>query len=117
MKFPPETKPALLGAAGGALVLAIYGFAWGGWVTGASAERTAKERADKAVVAALLPVCVAKFNSAADVSVHMAALKKINSWEQGSYVEKGGWANMPGTTMVNSDLARACAEALAKVAN
>jgi len=114
MKFPPETKPAILGAVGGAIALAIYGFAWGGWVTGTSADRTAKQRADIAVVAALLPVCVAKFNTASDVAINTAALKKVNSWEQGSYVEKGGWANMPGGTTVNTDLARACAEALMK---
>jgi hypothetical protein len=115
MKFPPETKPAVLGAAGGAIVLAIVGFAWGGWVTASSAERSAKQRAEAAVVAALLPVCVAKFQASADVAVHLAALKKASSWEQGPYVEKGGWANMPGSTTANSDLARACAEALSKV--
>ena len=114
MKFPPETKPALFGAVGGAIALALYGFVWGGWVTGTSAERTAKQRADTAVVAALTPVCVAKFQGATDVAVHLAALKKASSWEQGPYVEKGGWANMPGTTTANSDLARACAEALGK---
>jgi len=115
MKFPAEMKPALWGAAGGAIALAIIGFSWGGWVTGGTAEKTAKQRVDTAVVAALTPVCVGKFQAGADASVHFAALKKISSWEQGSYVEKGGWANMPGGTTVNSDLARACAEALGKV--
>lgn len=38
MKFPPETKPALLGAVGGAIALAIYGFTWGGWVGAGTAE-------------------------------------------------------------------------------
>jgi hypothetical protein len=114
MKFPPETKPALLGVAGGAIALAIYGFTWGGWVTASSAERAAKQRADAAVVTALLPVCVANFRASADVSANLAALKKASSWEQSTYVEKGGWANMPGSTTVNSDLARACAEALSK---
>lgn len=103
-----------MGAVGGAIALAIYGFVWGGWVTGTSAERIAKERAGVAVVAALTPVCVAKFQSGADVAVHLAALKKASSWEQGPYIEKGGWANMPGTTTANSDLACACAEALGK---
>jgi hypothetical protein len=116
MKFPPETKPALLGAIGGAIALAIYGFTWGGWVSGGTAEAAAKQRADAAVVAALLPVCVANFKTDANAAVHVAELKKVNSWEQGSYVEKGGWANMPGTKTVNSDLARACADALGKVA-
>lgn len=114
MKFPSETKPALLGAMAGAVALAIYGFAWGGWVTAGSADRASKQRAETAVVAALVPVCVGKFNGAADVAVHAAALKKASSWDQGPYVEKGGWANMPGTTKANSDLARACAEALTK---
>jgi hypothetical protein len=116
MKFPSETKPALLGAAAGAIVLAIVGFTWGGWVGAGTAESAAKQRAEIAVVKALLPVCVAKFNAATDVAVHAAALKKASSWEQGSYVEKGGWANMPGSTTANSDLARACAEAITKVA-
>jgi hypothetical protein len=114
MKFPSQTKPALLGAAAGAIALAIYGFTWGGWVGAGKAEAAAKQRAETAVVAALLPVCVANFNNSADAAVHAAALKKTSSWEQGSYVEKGGWANMPGSTKTNSDLARACAEALTK---
>lgn len=114
MKFPTETKPALFGAMAGAVVLAIAGFTWGGWVTAGSAEKSAKQRADTAVVAALVPVCVAKFNGATDAAVHAAALKKASSWEQGAYVEKGGWADMPGTKNANSDLARACAEALTK---
>ena len=116
MQFPTQTKPLLLGAAAGALALAIIGFSWGGWVKGSTAEAAAKQRAETAVVTALVPVCVARFNGAADVVVHTAALKKASSWEQGTYVEKGGWANMPGGTTANTDLARACAEALTKAA-
>jgi len=114
MKFPTETKPALWGAAGGAAVLALVGFAWGGWVTGGTAEKQAKQRADTAVVAALTPFCVAKFNAASDVAVHRAALKKISTWEHAAYLEKGGWATMPGAANPNGDVALACAEALAK---
>ena len=117
MKIPPETKPALWGAAGGAAALAIVGFMWGGWVTGSTADKTAKERADKAVVAALTPVCVQRFQQAADATTQFAALKKIDrSYERSTYVEKGGWATPPGSDKVNSDLAQACAEALNKLA-
>ena len=116
MKSPTQTKPLLLGAAAGAIALAIIGFTWGGWVKGSTAEAGAKQRAETAVVAALVPICVARFNGAADVAVHAAALKKASSWDQSSYVEKGGWANMPGSTTTNTDLARACAEALTKTA-
>jgi hypothetical protein len=47
MKLPIETKPALWGAAGGAIALAIVGFSWGGWVTGKKAETSAAERAKR----------------------------------------------------------------------
>ncbi len=114
MKLPIETKPALFGAAAGALALAIVGFSWGGWVTGGSAELSAKQRAEQAVVAALTPGCVAQFRAAPDAEVQLAALKKANTWEQGAFIEKGGWANMPGSAKANSGLARSCADVLGK---
>ena len=49
-------------------------------------------------------------------AVHDAALRKTSSYDQAAYVQKGGWANMPGGTTANTDLARACADALTKVA-
>ena len=114
MQIPAQTKPALLGVAVGAAAVALIGFSWGGWVTGSSAEALASERAQTAVVAALTPVCVDRFERSADAAVHLAALKKVKSWEQGSYVKDGGWANMVDDTGTATGLARACAEALTK---
>ena len=117
MKIPIETKPALWGVAGGAVLLAIVGFTWGGWVTGGKAEADATQRANAAVVVALAPVCVEKFQRTADVSTHLAALKKADSWSQGDFVEKGGWATIPGsnTPAQVSAVAKACASLLASV--
>ena len=43
----------------------------------------------------------------------LAVIKKIPSnWEQGEYVQKGGWATQPGATSSDYHLARACAEKL-----
>jgi hypothetical protein len=114
MKFPIETKPALWGVAGGAIALAIVGFSWGGWVTGGKAEATAVQRVNDAVVLALAPVCVEQFKHASDVSANLAALKKIDSWSQGEFVEKGGWASVPGsnTPAQVSAVAKACASLL-----
>lgn len=111
MKLPVETKPALWGVAGGAAALAIVGFAWGGWVTGSKAEAGATERANAAVVAALAPVCVENFKRASAVSTNLAALKQVDSWAQGEFVEKGGWAAVPGSNSPEqvSAVARACA--------
>ena len=64
MKTPVETKPAVWGAIGGAVALAIVGFNWGGWVTAGKAEADAAKRTNDAVVVALAPVCVDKFQHA-----------------------------------------------------
>ncbi len=114
MNIPVETKPALWGAAGGALLLAIVGFTWGGWMTGSKAEADASQRATTAVVAALAPACVERFQHAAEAPANLAALKKTDSWSQGDFVEKGGWAAGPGTNPPEqvSAVAKACASLL-----
>ena len=91
--------------------MAIAGFTWGGWVTGGKAEAAAQQRANSAVVAALAPVCVEKFQHTADVAANLTALKKVDSWSQGEFVEKGGWATLPGSNPPEqvSAVAKACA--------
>ena len=115
MKMPIETKPALWGIAGGAIALAVLGFTWGGWITGGKAEAAAATRSDDAVVMALAPVCVDKFLRASDAPGNLAALKKTESWQQGDFVEKGGWATVPGTNSSGrvTAVAKACAVLLA----
>jgi len=115
MRIPIEAKPAFWGVAGGAAALAIAGFGWGGWVTGSTAEATAMKRADNAVIVALAPVCVDKFNQSSDVSVNLVELKKVDSWSRGAFVEKGGWATLPGSNspMQVTAVAQACALLLA----
>ena len=114
MNIPAETKPAVWGVIGGAVAAAIVGFTWGGWVTGGTAESSATNRANSAVVAALAPVCADKFKHTADVAANLIALKKIDSWSQGDYVEKGGWATSPGsnTPAQVTAVAKACATML-----
>jgi len=115
MKIPVETKPALWGAVGGAIAAAIIGFSWGGWVTGGTAEADATQRANAAVVAALAPVCVERFQGGADATANLAALRKVDSWSQGDFIEKGGWAAARGSKPNDqlSAVAKACASLLA----
>src|SRR4029453_8057189 len=117
MRIPVETKPVLWGFAGGAVLSAIVGFTWGGWVTGGTAETGAARRASAAVVVALAPVCVERFQRAPDVSANLDALKKVDSWSQGDFVEKGGWATAPGSKASDqvSAVSRACASLLGSV--
>jgi pimeloyl-ACP methyl ester carboxylesterase len=105
----------LQGMAVGAVTSMVIGFSWGGWVTGGTAVKLADERANTAVVAALTPICVEKFLQNSDAKANLAVLQKISTnWEQGDYLEKGGWATPPGTTSPDYHLARACAEKLAQ---
>lgn len=102
----------LQGIAIGAVAATAIGFYWGGWVTGGTAKETALRSAKDAVVAALAPICVDKFQQQSGAAANLIELKKVNSWQQGSFIEKGGWATMPGTTSPDATVARACAEML-----
>ena len=113
MQVPSAVKPACWGAVGGAIALAIVGFNWGGWMTSHTAGKFADQRADAAVVAVLTPICVEKFQRNADAAANLVALKAISSsWQQGKYIETGGWATRPGATSPDYALAGACAERL-----
>jgi hypothetical protein len=109
-----ESRTRLLqGMAIGAVASMVVGFSWGGWVTGGTADKLAAERANTAVLAALTPICVEKFLKNSEAKANLADLQKISStWEQGQYLEKGGWATPPGATSSDYQLARACAEKL-----
>jgi hypothetical protein len=102
----------LQGIAAGAIATLVIGFYWGGWVTGGTAKQMVQRSAETAVVSALAPICVDKFQHQADATASLTELKKINSWQQGSFIEKGGWATMPGATSPDSAVARACANML-----
>lgn len=115
MRSHPEIKPAIWGAIAGAVAITVVGFWAFGWTLGSSAERMARDRADAAVVDALTPMCVARFEAQADAAAKLTEFKKIStSWDQQSFIEKGGWATMPGSAAPNSDVATACAEKLGK---
>jgi hypothetical protein len=108
-------KTTLMGAAAGALVLAILGFTWGGWVTGGTAAKIANQRASAAVVLALAPICVDNFRRQPDAGTQLVSLQKLSSYEQAGFVQKGGWASSLGSKEDNSALARACAESIGKL--
>ena len=113
MKIPVWLKPGVWGAVLGAILMAIVGFSQLGWRTASSADALASERASDAVVAAMVPFCVAKAQSDTD----HAAMAKFNA-EQSAYsrvdlVIKAGWATIGGAKSADSSLAQACSMKLA----
>ena len=105
----------LLGGALGAVGTLIIGFYWGGWVTGGSAREMAQKSTDIALVAALAPICVDKFQHSAEAAANLVALKKVSVWQQGTFISSGGWATMPGDEAATAAVADACAAKLTLV--
>jgi hypothetical protein len=114
IKFSDATKQYFWGAVGGALVLAMVTSSWDLMLTRGAVEQLGKKRAAAAVAQALAPYCVERFQSQKDASAKLAELKKQDQYQQGTFIEKGGWATPPGSSAPNSDVAKVCAEMLTK---
>jgi len=94
-------------------VLAIVGFAWGGWVTGGSAKDMASKASNAAVASALTPYCVEQAGTA-EAAVALTEIKAASTYSRKGLVEKAGWATPMGAERPNSDLAQACQLKLAE---
>ena len=117
MQIPTWTKPGITGAIVGAIATMILGFSQGGWYTGGSAERLAQQKADVAVIDALIPVCISQSKLDPEATAKLGKLTAIKtSYEQRDFVINSGWATMPAAEGPNRELASKCADALVKSA-
>ena len=120
MRLPPishrkSLTRRLQGGALGAVATLIIGFYWGGWVTGGTSREMARKSADTALVAALAPICVDKFQNSDEAAENLLALKKVSVWRQGTFISNGGWAAMPDGGAISTAVADACAAKLTGV--
>ncbi len=113
--YKEKIQVGLWSAVGGAIVLVIIGFNWGGWVTGGTAQKKAERMAKEAVVSRLAPICVDQFRQDSEKDQKLKEMKAKDVWKRGDYVEKQGWATMPGEKKSDSEVARKCAEKLMKI--
>jgi len=104
-------KRLLQGAAAGAIATIVFGFSWGGWSLGSTADKIAKERSELAVVAALAPVCADKFRALPDAEAKKVALSKVEPWKRGEEFPKE-FVTLPGETYPSSALVYACSTLL-----
>ena len=113
MEAPTQLKPALWGAVGGAVALAVVGFTWGGWVTGGKADVLARQQVQAALVEVLAPMCVEKFNRAENAPARLVEFKKMtSSWDRERFVRENDWAKFGKES--NSLVVDACASQLYK---
>ena len=108
MTTQSRTVPALVGAAAGAIALAIIGFSWGGWVTQSTAQTAAGKSVATAVVDALAPICLAQFQKSPDFVLKQGEFTKPAAGDKASFVQTGGWATMPGSDTADIKVATAC---------
>ncbi len=114
MQVPQGVKPGVWGAIIGAIGMMIIGFGWLGWTLGSTAETLAQERVSAALVASFTPICIEKFMAQPEATVKLTEFQKTSAWRQREFVEKGGWATLPGSKGPNEKVAGACAEQLIK---
>lgn len=115
-EFRP-TKTMLFWSCAGAVILTVViGFTWGGWVTGGTAQAMAEDASKDAYAQLAAAVCVARFTAEPDAQAQLTQLKQISSsYRQRDFVEKGGWAVMPGSESIDRNAARLCAQELSKL--
>jgi hypothetical protein len=113
MNMPPQVKPALWGAAGGAIVWwAVLAFGFG-WTSAGTTLKLVTAQAEKAVVEALGPVCAEKFNAQPDVIAKRVTLNDTRSWQRRDLFPKE-WVTLPGGAYPNSDLVDVCSDLILK---
>lgn len=93
----------------------IVGFNWGGWVTGGSAQDMAVQSGKDAVVQRLAPICVYQFNQDPEKDQKLTELKDTSTYQRRAYVEKQGWATMPGEEKADRQVADGCAKLLMQI--
>lgn len=93
--------------------MATVGFSQLGWTTSGKAELLAQERAGAAVVAALVPFCVAKAQQDPDKSIYAKLQTETSPYSRSDMVMKAGWATVGNESFPDNALARACSEKLA----
>ena len=103
------------GAAGGAVVLAIIGFAWVGWVTGNTAQQMAATAAENSVVNRLATICVEQYNQDPEKDQKLKTMMEKKAWERGEYIGEQGWATMLGEKDPTDKVSRKCADLISKL--
>ena len=110
MNIPDGLKSGLLGALGGATLLAATGFSIGGWVT----DSTATIRADAAVSVAtqmvMVDICVGQSQEDPNLQNVLSDLRATNAYAQPIVIEDAGWATMPGKSSAGLGIAKQCAD-------
>lgn len=110
MSVPQWIKPGLLGVGVGAIAITVTGFGWGGWMTTGKANSLASEQARSEVVSAIIPYCIERYEADPNKESLTENMEKASSYERTEIIMESGWAQAPGESSSDRNIARACAE-------
>ena len=124
MKVPSFLSPFLdgvsptrlfQGLAVGIIGTIVIGFNWADWHLASSVDKKVETASQTAMVAALAPICAAKFKQAAiSDSGLVPKLGAVKSWARDGHLMKAGWATFPGGAEPDTKVAEACGTLLSK---
>jgi hypothetical protein len=116
MDDPTWVKPAVIGAAVGAVVgvvlFSAIGFTLGGWMTTGGADRMYLAVAHETMIAAMVPVCVDLSENDPDREAKLTVIRDTPVDGRREAIMTAGWATIPGSERPSHDLAQACVSAL-----
>ena len=84
------------------------GFGGDFWVTKTASERMTNE----AVLVARAKICVGQFTDAPNYQERLKAFSALDYSAKGAFIDKGGWARMPGEKEANDAVKQSCSSAL-----
>ena len=70
----------------------------------------AEKKAENAVIDRLVPICVAQYKEDPEKDRKQKELKDVSGWQKGDFVEKQGWATLPGEEKPDRMVAEKCAK-------
>ena len=103
-----KIKYGVWGLICGAVIAMIIGFAWGGWSTKSTTQKTS----DAAVLASQAAICVAQFMKQPNHEDKLKELVDLDSYKRTEFIEQGGWDKMPGQEKADPAVAQACSKGL-----
>ncbi len=81
-------------------------------MTQATATKMSDDASKQARAELAAAYCVNKFDRASDAAAQLASLKKTDSWQRNDFIDKGGWAKVPGQDKAVDGAADLCAQQL-----
>ena len=104
------TKTATFWIVLGAMLLVVYlGFSRGGWVTESVSQQRVDASGEAAVIARLVPICIAQFDADSEKDQKLVAFQELtNSSGRSTFVKDEGWAIMPGDAEADNKVALEC---------